>query len=70
MNHEIATDAREGGGVVMDWRVAEFGMLWGHRGLSRANRIGTRLDPFFPLLIIPSPSLFFIFFFVFFSQQI
>ena len=64
MNHEIATYAREGGG--MRWRVAELGMLWGHRGLSRANGRETRLDPFFPTFNFPSPFFFFFFFFFFF----
>ena len=53
----------------MRWQVAELGMLWGHRGLSRANGRETRLDPFFPLFNFPSPFVIIIivFIIVFFS---
>lgn len=42
MEWQFLFDRKEGGinGESLNW-----GMLWGQRGLSRANRRGTRLDP-------------------------
>lgn len=38
----LSFDRKEGGN---DGESLNWGMLWGQRGLSRANRRGTRLDP-------------------------